>query len=125
MTLRQVIELVDKLKPNQYSRAQKVAWLSECDAAIWKNIIANHERDEGMPEQYVGYTTDNLDAQLLAAAPHDLIYRYYLEMQIDLYNKEVGNYNNTATIYNRGYADYAAWYNRTHMPRMHATHYKL
>lgn len=125
MTLGEAIRLVDTLKPNQYSEAQKVAWLSECDAGIWKNIIDTHEHGPETPEQFRGYTTDDMGATLLAAAPHDLMYRYYLEMQIDLYNKEISNYNNTANIYNRAYADFASWYNREHMPRAVATHFRL
>lgn len=125
MTLKEVITLVDTLKPNQYGEAQKVAWLSECDAGVWKNIIDTHERDGSMPEKFTGYTTGDMGATLLAAAPHDLMYRYYLEMQIDLYNKEISNYNNTASIYNRAYADFAAWYNREHMPKANATHFRL
>ncbi len=125
MTLTEVIALVDTLKPNQYDKAQKVAWLSECDAGVWKNIIDAHERDADMPATFTGYTTGDMDRALLAAAPHDLMYRYYLEMQIDLYNKEISNYNNTANIYNRAYADFASWYNREHMPRAVATHFRL
>lgn len=125
MTLKQAVTLVDTLKPNQYSEAQKVAWLSECDAGVWNSIIATHEPDADTPAAFEGYTADNMGATLLAPPPHDVMYRYYLEMQIDLYNKELGNYNNTASLYNAAYAEFAARYNRQHMPKAVATHFKL
>lgn len=126
MTLREVINMVNALKPNQYTDAQKVQWLSECDSTIFREIIDTHERPEGMPEVFLGYDPDrDMDRKLLAPAPHDMLYRYYLEAQIDLYNKELNNYNNTSRTYNVAYAAFAAWYNTTYMPRRYATHYRL
>ena len=34
MTIREAIELVDRLKPNQYGSADKLRWLSELDGAM-------------------------------------------------------------------------------------------
>ena len=126
MKIGEVIKLVNGLKPNQYTDEQKIAWLSECDSAIWKNIISTHEKVSGMPETFYGYTADiNRDTELLAPAPHDVIYRYLLEMNIDLYNKEVNNYNNTSRLYNNAYSEFAAWWNRTYMPLSRVDHFTL
>ena len=125
MKIADVIGSVDSLKPNQYTGAQKVRWLSECDSHIWKNIIETHEKVEGMPDVFYGYDPDkDMESRLLVPAPHDILYRYYLEMQIDFYNKEINAYNNSAAIYNRAAAEFAAWYNRTYMPRAYADHFK-
>lgn len=125
MTIKQVIEIVDGLKANQYSTAQKVKWLNECDYSIYVGIIAKHELPEGMPTEYVAYTQDDMERELLAKAPHDVLYRHYLEMQIDLYNKELQNYNNSARLYNTALSEYSNWYTRNHMPLKKATHFKL
>lgn len=125
MTIREVITKVDGLKANQISGAQKVKWLSECDSTIFHNIISAHVNDGSMPVTFGGYTDKDMDTELLAKAPHDILYGHYLEMQIDLYNKELANYNNTSRLYNMAMTEYSNWYTRTHMPIGRATHFKL
>lgn len=125
MTLRDVIATVDALKPNQYKEAQKIRWLSECDANIYRTIVEVHELPEGMPATYDGYTEADLDKNLIAAPPYDILYKHYLERMIDLYNKELTSYNNTNVLYNTALNAFANWYTNTHMPRSRATHFKL
>lgn len=125
MTLREVIERLDTLKPNQYTAAQKVRWLSECDALIYRNIFATHDLPEGAPVSFDGYTDNDMDRQLLVGAPHDILYEYWLQAQVDYYNKELGNYNNSRVLYNSAYTTYEAWHNSNYMPLQRATHIKL
>jgi len=126
MRIDEVIAAVDALKPNQYTGAQKIKWLSECDSNVWQKIIQTHEKVEGMPEVFYGYDPErDRESRLLAPAPHDILYRYYLEMMIDFYNKDVNSYQNTSRLYNSAYAEFAAWYNRNYMPRQSVTHFTL
>ena len=124
MRIDEVIAAVDALKPNQYTGAQKIKWLSECDSNVWQKIIQTHEKVEGMPEVFYGYDPErDMESRLLAPAPHDILYRYYLEMMIDFYNKEINAYNNSSAMYNRAFAEFANWYNIEYMPRAHADHF--
>ena len=125
MTLKTVITKVDSLKANQIPGAQKARWLSDCDSTIFHNIIATHENDGSMPVVFGGYTEEDMDTELLVKAPHDVLHSHYLEMQIDLYNKELGSYNNTSRLFNTAMTEYSNWYTRTHMPIGKATHFKL
>ena len=125
MTLREVIGLVRETKPNQYTDTQMVGWLSECDSAIFTEIIATHEAVQGMPESFSGYTEADLDRQLLVRGPYEIMYRHFLESRIDLYNKETGNYNTTSALYNNAKLAYAAWYTQTYMPKGRATYFRL
>lgn len=125
MTVKQAIQQVQDRKPNQYTDAQMIGWLSECDSSIFSALVETHELPEGMPEEFNGYTEDNEETELIARPPFDVLYGYYLESRIDLYNKETNNFNNTITLYNNAYAAYAAWYDKNHMPRSYATHFKL
>ena len=43
MTIREVLETVDRLKPNQYGSADKLRWLSELDGAVYREILTQHE----------------------------------------------------------------------------------
>lgn len=43
MTINEVIQAVDSLKPNSYSELEKIQWLSELDGTIKAEIIDTHE----------------------------------------------------------------------------------
>ena len=91
MTIREALETVDRLKPNQYGSADKLRWLSELDGAVYREILTQHEMD--VPA-FAGYTPEaDLDGTvLLIAWPYDEIYRWYLEMKIDDANGEMTKY---------------------------------
>ena len=141
MTINEAISTVDRLRPNRFSREDKVMWLSELDALVWHDLIATHEqikpctqmpcRDqcEGwvpdpcdppkpVPKPYPEYDESTPgDTVLLVKFPHDSIYLRWLESQIDLHNMEITKYNNSRSLFNNAYLTYTDWYNRTHMPK--------
>lgn len=47
MTIREALETVDRLKPNQYGSADKLRWLSELDGAVYREILTQHETQTG------------------------------------------------------------------------------
>lgn len=118
MTVREAIALVDRLKPNKFSEADKVKWLSDIDGLIVRELVDSHE-DRPFEGEFLGYA--NLaadgDKELIAPYPYDILYRWYLESQIDLGNAEIGKYNNSKTLFNSAYLTYTDHYNRTHMPK--------
>ena len=114
MTVMDAIGTVDVFKPNSVSQEEKVKWLSQLDGMIKKNIIDTHEGGEKII--FEGYTIDDLTKELLVPAPHDCIYRTYLEAQIDFANNEYGKYNNDSLLFNEQYSEFWRYYNRTHMP---------
>lgn len=141
MTLREVIDRIDDLKPNTYEETHKVRWISELDARIYNDVFLTHEgnpytrekpveeeenedvidftKKEEEPKIYLElpYTVEYAaEITLLAEFPHDELYVAYLEAKIDEYNQETARYNNSSAKFNNLYMDYCAWYNRTHMP---------
>ena len=124
MTIREAMETVDRLKPNQYGSADKLRWLSELDGAVYREILTQHELDA---PAFTGYTpeTDLDGTALLIGWPYDGIYRWYLEMKIDDANGEMTKYNNSAAKYNTYYQAYQNAYNRAHMPKGEAAYFRL
>lgn len=124
MTIREALETVDRLKPNQYGSADKLRWLSELDGAVYREILTQHEMDG---PAFAGYTPEaDLDGTvLLIEWPYDEIYRWYLEMKIDDANGEMAKYNNSAAKYNMYYQAYQNAYNRAHLPKSEAAYIKL
>ena len=116
MTIVEALHRIDELKPNSYSQAEKIKWLSSLDGVIKSEIIDTHEDGEGIA--FSGYADDaELTTVLLVPAPYDDIYLKWLEAQIDYTNGEYGKYNNSLIAYNDAYDLYQRHYNRTHMPK--------
>ena len=119
MTIDQAIHTVDELKPNQIERARKIDWLSQLDRKIYRELICTHERKcpGEAPRCFHGYTQDtDPDTVLLAPPPYDEMYRYYLEMHIDLVNLEYEKYNNSAVLHAAAWRDFASMWMREHKP---------
>lgn len=54
-TIKAIIDYVDSVKPNQYTKEQKIEWLSEIDYQIFNEIILTHAHEEGA--SFDGYKT--------------------------------------------------------------------
>ena len=116
MTITGAITHIDAVKPNAYSQDEKVRWLSTLDGVIKAEIIDTHEGGEDIV--FDGYDTNtNTSTEMLVPNPYDDIYVRWLEAQVDYANGEYGKYNNSITMYNSAYAEYAGYYNRKHMPK--------
>lgn len=117
MNIRDALDQVDALKPNQFDEQQKIYWLSQVDQRIYNDVVLRHERDESMPATFGGYPPDvDQDTRLLAGAPFDALYRWWLEAMIDLGNGELGKYQNSMLLFNSAWNDFAKDYRRKHMP---------
>ena len=44
MTINEALTAFDALRPNMYTQAEKIAWLSECDGLIWHDVLAMRQR---------------------------------------------------------------------------------
>ena len=93
MTIIEAINHIDSLKPNSYTQADKIIWLSNLDGIIKNEIIDTHEGSENVT--FDGYNAETaLDTVLLVPAPYDDVYIKWLEAQIDYANGETNRYNN-------------------------------
>ena len=117
MKAGEVIAMVDRLKPNRFTKEDKYKWLSDVDGMICRELIDTHE-DSPLTEAFTGYEAEtDAEKELIAPFPYDQIYRWYLESQTDLGNMEITKYNNTRNLFNAAYLTFTDWYNRTHMPK--------
>lgn len=115
MTILQAITMIDRLRPNQYSAAEKIGWLSRLDGKLYNEVILSHE---GTRDSFSGYSEDtDTDTQLLVTAPYDEdIYIHYLEARIDQANGETAKYNQSISLYNNACLTWMQWYNRNNAP---------
>lgn len=125
MKIREAIETVDRLMPNQYENPDKIRWLSELDGIVYRDIICTHEH-ETEPAEFTGYDESvDYETELLIPWPYDEIYRWYLSMKICDANGETTKYSNEAAKYNSYWQGYFNAYNQAHMPKQYATHFRL
>lgn len=116
MTIKECIDGVDNIKPNQYSIRDKVLWLSFIDEIIINDMLKTHEGYDGRYDDFVGYSEDKLSMPLIVPSPYDRLYTAYLKMKIDGENGETARYNNSAAMFNTYMMEYRKYYNKTHMP---------
>ena len=116
MKIIEAIRGIDSLMHNTFTQSDKVAWLSELDWTVKREVIDTHEGGESI--NFTGYddTTDT-NTELLISAPYDKAYLLWLEAMIANYNGEYARYNNASDLFNTTYSRYKNYYNRTHMPQ--------
>lgn len=116
MTIKECIDNVDNIKPNEYSVEDKVQWLSFIDLIIVNDVLKTHEGYDGKYDDFTGYSVDKLSEPLIVPSPYDRLYTAYLKMKIDGENGETARYNNSASLFNSYMMEYRKFYNKTHMP---------
>ena len=116
MTIKECIDIVDSLKPNQYTIREKVMWLSFIEAIIINDVLKTHEGYDGKYDLFEGYSEDKLTLPLIVQNPYDRLYTEFLKMKIDEANGETARYNNSASMFNTYMTEYKKYYNKTHMP---------
>lgn len=116
MTIAEAIAQCDAMKPNQYSEAQKVAWLSNLDGMIKLEVIDTHEGGDLIEFTPYGALTDLDTTDLLVSEPYADLYTKWLFAMIDFNNAEFTRYNNSMMMFNSAYGNYATYYNRTVLP---------
>jgi hypothetical protein len=116
MTIKDCIDIVDNIKPNQYTIKDKVMWLSFIEEIIINEVLKTHEGYDGRYDNFEGYSEDKLSIPLIVQSPYDRLYTAYLKMKIDDENGETTRYNNSAALFNTYMLEYRKYYNKTHMP---------
>lgn len=136
MTPNKAIEIVDRLKPNAYSEEDKLRWINELegmakrlvfqwDETYLKELKAQFESEQITEEEYkelVAKTKpyvypDDMDTELLITDPFDDVYTLFLDAKIDYHNREYGNYNNSAMMFESRYNEFKKAYIREHRVR--------
>ena len=115
MTLIEVINRINTVKPNKYAFDEKVRWLSTLDSMVKSEIIDTHEGGDAV--KFFGYDKNTPHTTvLLVPAPYDEMYLFWLESKIDYWNGEHDKYNTSITMFNNLYDEYSAYYNQQHLP---------
>lgn len=116
MTIQTAIDLVDSLKPNMFTNQQKVAWLSDLDGMVWREVIKTHEGPHAGID-FVGYDQDTeMDTVLLAPDPYSDLYKHWLASRMDIANRDNNEYTKDMVLFNNMWQTLCDYWNRTYMP---------
>ena len=105
MTPNKAIEIVDRLKPNSYSEEDKLRWINELEGMAQRLVV---QSDDIIQYAY----PEDMNKELMIPAPYDDVYTLFLDAKIDYHNKEYGNYNNSAMMFEAQYNEYKKDYIR-------------
>ena len=107
MTIQDVLNEVDELKPNQYKAGTKIAWISKLEKKVYNDVITRVGYDG--PEPYYDNETD-LDTTLIVPDAYGDLYVAYVSSMIDYYNAETERYENSRIMFNSMYDEFLGWY---------------
>ncbi len=111
MTLREVIEYTDNIKPNAFTDKDKTRWINEVEGMVQTNIFLL------APEEIITYNFEkDSETELLVRPPHDKIYAAYLAAMIDFANGEYNKYQNTHQMFNAHYSEFMRWFATNYRP---------
>ena len=116
MTIQQVLDRVDEMKPNTMSKGLKMAWLNEIEGLLHSEIIMKHEHT---PEEAVcpHYDTGtDPGTELIVPTVYAELYSYWLISKIEIQNMEIDKYNTDRTLFNNSYETFSDYWTRNRMP---------
>ena len=109
MTIKELIEYVDEIRPNSYSSKTKSVWINEIEGAVQTEIMGIY------PAVVARYDAkDDENTELLVKAPHAKLYAWYMIAMMDLVSLGGADYENSYRVFNTFWEEYARWYLRTH-----------
>lgn len=112
MKINDIISEFDIDRPNGIDAARKISWIADLDQDIYINIMSNFVKET--EDEYVRYTENDTDKEVLAPDMYKDMYVLYLESKIDYITNEYERYQNSALAFNSKWKEYVNWYYKNH-----------
>ena len=113
MTVKECIQTIRNNSPNEFKEEDIAKWLYELDLTVQNEIINTH-KGEKSDISFDDYK--NKTATLLVSEPYSEMYIYWIQAKADYFTGETDRYNNSYSMFNMAYHNFANFYNRTHKP---------
>jgi len=105
MTYYDCIRDIDRVEPNAYEIEDKIRWIRECEGKVYTELFLM---------QPIGFHVDNMldlyRQELSIPAPHNKVYRRYLQAMIHYANGEYERYANSMAMFNDAWEDLNIWF---------------
>lgn len=105
MTLKEVIDLVDKMRPNDFPPEVKTVWINDLETKIQAEVLLLSPPDTITYD----YSVD-ANCELLVDKPYEKIYYSYLISMVSFGNGEYDRYENESKLFNSHYSAFCKWF---------------
>lgn len=109
MTVSELINKFQRLKPNQMDTADILSWLTNVDQTVTIEILQPRTQES---KELPVYTAVD-DTPLLIPTPYAEAYVFYLAAMVDFWTQDMNGYNNSMYAYSTMFSNYRDYYNRT------------
>ena len=107
MTIREVIEKVNDIRPNAVSDVYKLNAINKLEAMVQTEILRIPFMEQA------SYSLSDMDVKLIIPTPYDTLYEKYLTAEVDLEQSEYEAYQNDFVLFNKEYQEFGAFVMRT------------
>ena len=105
-TLKEIIERVEREKPDAFQSDVKARWLAELEGKIALDCFAmSHVEAKALRYSW----PKDEKKELLISFPNEEIYVLYLEAMIDFHNGEPDRYQNAMERFNQAFLGFKQW----------------
>ena len=132
MTITEAISLCDALRPNEYTRAEKLRWLTDIDGQLKRSVLDSHHRPGAEPDEPGSDPAPYTESDITASTPLQVpdpyaaeLYRWYLTAQIAAADGETAEYNTAVSRYNAALLNFMDSHNRRTAPRRAVKAFKI
>lgn len=109
MTVKDILDYVDEVKQNSFSRKTKLIWLNELEYRVQTDVML-------LSAEGVQTIPDDDTHQLLVPVPWSEIYYDYLFMKLSEHLEESSEQNNRAATFNKAFTRFMRWWADTYNP---------
>ena len=125
MTLQEVLDITDEMKPNMMARYLKIKYIKEIEQLIHAEIVLKHEHAEALEAKPEYDENTDPGTVLLVPEPYSMVYVYWLMSKIDIQNQEDARYNVDRAHFENAYDTMSDWWTREHMPVQKTREFRL
>ena len=109
MTVKDILDYVDEVKQNSFSRKTKLIWLNELEYRVQTDVML-------LAAESITYIPDDDTYTLLVPAPWSEIYYDYLLMKLSEHLEESSEQNNRAATFDKAFTRFMRWWADTYRP---------
>lgn len=116
-TIGECIEKADRLRPNDISESEKIAWCWELEAQLKHEFYPRYVDNTSAGEEIPAEVLPSRETVLSGSGPYEGMYVHYLAGKIDLASQEMETYAIDAALFRESMDSFRKDYHRTHTPK--------
>lgn len=110
MTIDAILQQVDSIRRNQYTKEEKTGWIEELEERLWSSLWYRYF--EYAPRKR-SYPADK-DSHIFIEKPYYKLYLLYLLGQMDFFQGNIPSYNAHVRAFNRELESYVQYVARSY-----------